>query len=246
MNTLDPNKVRALTRHTVTILKKDVTTSTNDDLKSLAAETEHTRPVVLFADKQTAGRGRQGRSFFSEGGLYMSVLFPTLGEEARYLTHVAAVAVGEAISAETGLPARVKWVNDVYMEGKKVCGILAESFEARGARRYVLGIGVNVGTPKGLLPEEIRSVAAFFDGDKSALAARILNVLFGLLQGFDLADLRARYAALSFLTGRRVNVLKEDKKPATVVGLSDGLGLLVRYDDGSIEELIAGEVHLIL
>ena len=230
-----------------TILKKDVTASTNDDLKALAAETDCTRPVVLFADKQTSGRGRQGRGFYSEGGLYMSVLFPTLGEESRYLTHIAAVAVADAIRSETGLAATVKWVNDVYLNGKKVCGILAESFLARGKRHFVLGIGVNVGTPKGLLPQDIRNTAAFFDGDKSAVAAGILTNLFGIIHAFDPTALRARYESLSFLAGRRVNVVREEiKKPATVIGLSDGLGLIVRYDDGSEETLIAGEVHLIL
>ena len=97
------------------------------------------------------------------------------------------------------------------------------------------------------MPSDIRETAAFFDGDKSALAARILSEIFSLLSSFDLSALRARYAVLSFLAGKRVNVVREEKKtPATVVGLTDGLGLLVRYDDERTEELIAGEVHLIL
>jgi len=244
MDTIDPNVVRSLTDVDVTYLKKSVTASTNDDLKALAADETPTRPVVLFADRQTAGRGRQGRDFYSEGGLYMSILFPTLGEEARFLTHIAAVAVAESIR-RAGVDAKVKWVNDVYVDGKKVCGILAESIVVNGVREYILGIGVNVGTPKGLLPSEIRGIAAFFDGDKSVIAADILRTLFEMINNFSPMRLRARYEALSFLFGRRVNVVKSDeKKPATVIGLSDDLGLLVSYDDGSSEELIAGEVHL--
>ena len=235
-----------MTERDVRFLKKDVTGSTNDDLKARAA-TEHTCTVVLFADKQAAGRGRQGRSFYSEGGLYMSILFPTMAEDkAPYLPHIAAVAVAEAIR-RTGLDAKVKWVNDVYVGDKKVCGILAESIVVHGARAYVLGIGVNVGSPKGLLPEDIRGVAAFFEGDKNAIAADVLNTVFDLIEYSTPDCLRARYEALSFLTGRRVTVVRpNEKKPATVLGLSDGLGLSVRYDDGSIEELISGEVHLIL
>jgi len=247
MEKIDISKIRTLTDLNLLYEKKEVTASTNDDLKALASIKTPDRPVVLFADKQTAGRGRQGRSFYSEGGLYMSVLFPKLDAQAAYLTHVAAVAVAEGIREETGLPASVKWVNDIYLSERKICGILSESITPFGARNYIVGIGINVGTPKRNIPSDIRDIIGYIDCDKNALAARILRKLFTLTGHFDLPSLKERYTTLCFLNGKRVNVVRNDiKKPATVLGLTDELRLRVRYDDRQTEDLIAGEVRLIV
>ncbi|MBP5405464.1 MAG: biotin--[acetyl-CoA-carboxylase] ligase [Clostridia bacterium] len=245
MSTLDTAKIRSLLGFDLDIRAKRITGSTNDDLKTLSAEKRILRPIVLFAEKQTTGRGRQGRSFYSEDGLYMSLLFPTLGEEAAFLTHIAAVAVAEAIREVTKLSARIKWVNDVYLDDKKVCGILTESVLREGRRSYVLGIGINIGTPKGLLPSELLGKIAYFEGDKEALAAAILRGVFRRIEHHDLTRLREDYASLSFLTGKTVRVIQGEKEEAaTVTGLSPRLGLYVRYHNGEEQELIAGEVHL--
>lgn len=231
----------------VQILTKRVTGSTNDDLKQEALRGRD-GITVLFADRQTAGKGRQGRSFFSRGGLYMSVLFPRLsGEVARYLTPCAAIAVAEAIGCVTGKPAAVKWVNDVYSDGKKVCGILAESVQTERGRAYVVGIGVNVGVREEDFPDELRGIAGSVEGDKVELAAGIVTGLLDLTERFDAGEVRRRYGDLLFLVGKRVEVESATgRAAATVTGLSDTLGLLVTYDDGRREELIAGDVHLIL
>ena len=121
---------------------------------------------MLVAESQTAGRGRLGRSFHSPvgTGLYMSILLrPTFSaERALFITTAAAVAVCRAIEQETGLKPQIKWVNDIYLHEKKICGILTESsinFETKGLKWAVLGIGLNLSEPEGGFPEEIRSVA---------------------------------------------------------------------------------------
>lgn len=245
MSTIDTAKIRFLLAFDLDIQAKTETGSTNDDLKAISAERRIDRPLVLFAERQRAGRGRQGRSFYSEDGLYMSILFPSLGEEAVFLTHIAAVAVAEGIREVTGREPRIKWVNDIYLDDKKVCGILTESVLREGKRAYILGIGINVGTPKGILPSELLGKIAYFEGDKEAIAAAILRGIFHRIERYDLPRLREEYAALSFLAGKEVCVIQgEAERLATVTGFSPRLGLYVRYDDGKEEELIAGEVHL--
>ena len=219
------------------------TGSTNDDLKELARRGADRR--VLIAEKQTAGKGRQGRTFFSEGGVYMSAILPPLGEAAPFVTHLAAVAVAEAVRALTGEKAEIKWVNDVYVGGKKICGILCESVATDRGRAFIAGIGVNVAEPRGGFPEEIKGRAGAIKCDRSLLAGEILKRLFYLIAYFDKNKLRKCYEELCFLTGKEVTVvMPEEEKQATVLGLAEDLGLTVRYASGETETLRSGEVRL--
>ena len=219
------------------------TGSTNDDLKEAARNGSACR--ALIAEKQTAGKGRQGRSFFSEGGVYLSAILPPLGEAAPFVTHIAAVAVAEALRALTGENAEIKWVNDVYVDGKKVCGILCESVVTEKGRAYVAGIGVNTSEPKGGFPSEIAETAGAVPCDRSALAGEILKRLFYHIVCFDRKNLQKSYTELCFLQGKEVVVVQnESERPATVLGLTEDLGLTVRYTDGSKEDLRSGEVRL--
>ena len=229
--------------HQVRLTHVAETISTNEDAKKAAREgaPDYT---LLIADRQTGGKGRLGRSFYSEGGLYMSILLP-FREDFSLVTPVAAIAVARAIESVCGVKSDIKWVNDVYVRGKKVCGILAESAVAGDKRRIVLGIGVNLNTPANSFPEEIRRVAGSVSGDRNLLAASILEHLFSLLDREDSDHIRREYIERCFLVGHRVNVKKENGCiPATVLGLTDTLALSVRYDDGEREDLIAGEVSI--
>lgn len=144
----------------------EVVDSTNDICLRRAARGEHSS-FAAIAGCQTRGRGRRGRTFYSPdgSGLYMSMLlrpFGINGQNAQKLTTLAAVAVSEAIEAVAGVPADIKWVNDIYVRGRKVCGILTEaSFNLEdGTLDYaVVGIGINVYEPKGGFPESIRDRA---------------------------------------------------------------------------------------
>ncbi len=242
MSKLDEDTILSLP-YPLHLLHKGETTSTNDDLKAAARDLAPDF-TLLIADKQTAGKGRLGRSFFSEGGLYMSVLLPYREETFRLLTHAAAVAVAEAITELTGTQALIKWVNDVYVDGKKVCGILSESVDV-GARRPIVGIGVNLNTPQQGFPAEIAGIAACVNADRSMLARSILSRLLPLYLDGEKQDIQKRYRALSLLNGKSVLVQKQnDCRPATVLDLTDDLALSVLYEDGSREDLIAADVSL--
>ena len=157
---------------------RESVTSTNTVLKELA---EHggREGMVVIAQRQTMGKGRLGRSFYSPqgGGLYMSVLLrPRFSADAALsITTAAAVAVARAIDDVTGERAMIKWVNDVYFHGRKVCGILTEAsvdFENSGLHYAVLGMGVNLTEPEGGFPGEVAQVAGALFAGKAPAGSR--------------------------------------------------------------------------
>lgn len=212
---------------------------------------------VLIARRQSAGRGRQGRSFFSPGGtgLYMSVLLrPALTpKNAALLTPAAAVAAARAVEACFPVRAAVKWVNDLYVDGRKVCGILAESALGNGPfplRYAVLGAGFNIAPPEGGFPAELADVAGAItercrQGDRERLAAAFLRELYPLLASLPETPFLEDYRARCFLTGREVTVLNPaGPYPALVLGVEDDFSLRVRRPDGREERLAAGDVSV--
>lgn len=139
--------------------------STNLTAKKMALEGAPAGSVII-AEEQTRGRGRMGRSFYSPPGrgIYMSfILKPRFdASKAVLITTAASVAVCRAIEKVTGVSCFIKWVNDIYADGKKVCGILTEAvtdFETGQIEHIVLGIGINYGTASGEFPEELAGIA---------------------------------------------------------------------------------------
>ena len=228
--------------------------STNDDVKAAARRGE-AEGLVVIADHQTAGRGRLRRAFFSPGGtgLYMSVLLrPALpATSSALVTAAAAVAVAEAIEHVSGRSAQIKWVNDIFLGGRKVCGILTEgSVGPDGALQYaVLGIGVNVAPPPGGFPEELRPIAcAVFEGSapegaRARLAAEILT-RFRRFRNLEARQFLPAYRARSMVLGRRVAVsLGEEVFPARALSIDDDCHLIVETERGVLP-LCAGEVSI--
>jgi BirA family biotin operon repressor/biotin-[acetyl-CoA-carboxylase] ligase len=220
------------------------TDSTNLRLKEAYRAGRISAPYLLAADCQTAGRGRLGRRFVSPAGtgLYMSLLCsPPPGTESGRITILAAVAVCRAIEELTGLQPWIKWVNDLFVRGKKVCGILAEGLE--GA--VIIGIGVNLRTPAGGFPPEAGPAGALeTEIDGHALAGRIArHLLAGLARPGDPAILEA-YRRRMPLTGRSVGYTENgQEKTARVVGVAPDGGLMIEDDTGS-HTLRTGEVSL--
>jgi BirA family biotin operon repressor/biotin-[acetyl-CoA-carboxylase] ligase len=231
--------------------------STNAALKEMAKNGAPTG-TVLIAKGQSNGYGRKDRSFFSpNGGIYMSVLLrPDLrASDALTITTTAAVAVVDTIKQQTGRDAHIKWVNDVYMDGRKVCGILTESaLTPDGKLDYaVLGIGVNIFSPAGGYPKAITNIAGAVyppateqKGQRSAFVVALLERLSELLPQCCSATMHTAYCRASFLPGRMVTVLKEDAPPAEAValGIDEQYRLTVRYTDGHTESLFTGEVSV--
>ena len=232
-------------------------TSTNTLLKA-QAEQGAPEGTVLIAESQTAGKGRLGRHFTSPPGtgIYFSLLLRPhcTAEKSLFITTTAAVAVCEAIEQVTGLNPQIKWVNDVYLNEKKVCGILTEAsvdFENGGLNWAVLGIGINIAVPEEGFPEEIRSIAgAIFDGPcpvemRSRISAAVINRFFALYKNLGSNAFIESYRSHSFLTGRAITFsLGEETYRGVVTGISDEAHLLVRLDSGEERAFSAGEVQI--
>jgi len=248
------------------ILYLDEVDSTNSYLKRLAASgAEH--GTVVIANSQTGGRGRMGRGFVSQPGkgVFFSVLLrpSTAPPEIAALTAFSAVAVCEAISAilcSAGIapvPPQIKWVNDIIMGDKKVCGILSEmSMEAETGRvdYIVIGAGVNVHYRAEDFPEEIRSKAtslAMLSDEpvsRAKLAAALIDAFARMVgQCFTRSEAYvARYRELCATVGRDILVLRGDERhPAHALGINDDCGLTVRYPDGREETLHYGETSIL-
>ncbi len=252
-------EVRRWLRHQELMLQIEPSvSSTNTVLRDLAGKGAPAG-LVLLAQEQTAGRGRLGRSFYSPAGtgLYLSLLLrPSCrAETAAMLTPCAAVAAAETVEELSGRTARIKWVNDVFVGGKKVCGILTEACvdSDSGRPRYVvIGLGVNVRAPEGGFPEDLRGIAgaAFESGENPELRARLAAGILDRLMDFaqDPADpaIREAYRSRSMVLGQKIRVLSpgRDPVPAEAVDLGEDYSLLVRLDDGSLARLHAGEVSL--
>ena len=242
----------------------DVIDSTNTRARQIAADPSQAKAPLhgstVIALQQTAGKGRLGRSFFSpKEGVYLSIIVkPDFDLSRSVLVTVAtAAAVAEAIDAVCGQQERamIKWVNDVYLEGKKVCGILTEGimdFESGQIDHLVIGIGVNTNLEG--FPEDLLRVAGAVEGDysRSALAAEIITRVLDYVGDIDARKFMDSYRDRSLLIGRQIRVFKEVYRadpekdltgiPATVLGIDEDGGLQVIYADGSRETLTTGEV----
>lgn len=239
--------------------------STNDEAKRLLGQDEVADGTYLIANHQTAGRGRQGHSFYSpaDTGLYVSmirtdpdVLHPvTLSK----LTLAAAVATAEAIEEAVGVSPQIKWVNDLFYRDRKVCGILTESvgwLDDR-PRAVVIGIGINCSTT--LFPEDITDTAGpltsgdidFIDRNRLAVALRS-RLLYWTERLTDPLLLR-EYRNRSYLTGKEIMFERDHTRYRGIVKDIDDTGkLLVELTSAIIPEsrdqllaLDSGEVTLV-
>ncbi len=227
--------------------------STNRLAKERAAQGA-AEGLVIISDMQTAGRGRLGRSFCSPAGtgLYMSVVLrPALpAEKALSITTAAAVAVCRAIERVSSRKAQIKWVNDVYCDGKKVCGILTEAAFAGDNMAYaVLGVGINVNDPEDGFSREIADIAASVygkrEGDRCALAAAVLDAFFEEYAHLSEERFAAEYRDRSCLVGKVITVkAPAGDRVATALGVDEQCRLLVRYEDGREEALSSGDVSV--
>ena len=230
-------------------------TSTNTVLKTLA-EQGAPHGMVLAAAMQTAGKGRLGRSWSSIPycGIWYSVLlrpeFPP--QMAGVITLTAAVSVVEALSAY-GVPAKIKWPNDILLQGKKLCGILSEMRGDMDTIQWIiLGIGVNVGVAAESMPEELQAIATslamsgYGHISQPVLAAEILNCLeknYHILccQGFSsLREIWMRHGAFldELITVSTIRGVKE----GICRGIDEEGYLLLEDADGSREKIAAGDV----
>lgn len=219
--------------------------STMDVARELASKGAEAGTVVL-AERQVKGKGRLGRSWLSpRGGIYFSiVLKPRLSPvHAAKVTLMASVAVAQGIRKESGLPAELKWPNDVLIHERKVCGILAEmAAEADAVTFVVVGVGMNVNTvvaeerATSLREETGRSVS------RRSLLEAILDEIEGLEGLLDSKELIERWKSLSATIGRRVRIVgMGEEVEGEAVDLGSGGELVVKEPDGSLRRVVAGD-----
>lgn len=213
---------------------------------------------IIIACEQTDGRGRYGRQFFSpvDSGVYLSLLLrPTAysPQQATCLTAAAAAAMCQAIEAVTGQQPGIKWVNDIFLRGKKVCGILTEAavgLETGTLNYMVLGAGVNLYPPAEGFPEEIQSIAGSVlerscPEAKNRLVGEFLNRFWDFYTHPECRAYLEDYRARSLAIGRNVTVLSAGKAvSAYAYGIDDDFRLLVRYENGDTEALSYGEIRI--
>ena len=228
--------------------------STN--LRAVEYAREHgAHDAVFLADSQTAGRGRLGRSFISPAGrgIYLSILTSRLpsGGDAVSVTAYAAVAVCRAIERLTSLTPTVKWVNDIYVGGRKVAGILAQGIVAPGSNELsgvVMGVGINV-LGKELDPE-IDTIATTLERegdapDRELLVVEIIREFLDNISDVGTKKCADEYRRRSFLVGKDVHVIRADVSyPAHVLGITDRCELILERAKGEREILATGEVSV--
>lgn len=229
--------------------------STNTYLKKLARAGAPEGRVII-ARRQSAGRGRLGRSFYSDAeGLYISVLIrPHMKAESMvFVTAMTAVALARAIERTVDTDPMIKWVNDIFVRGKKVCGILCESaFGADALSEYVvIGAGVNITEPSGGFPADISAVAGALlphgSGQelRSRLAAAFLEELFSEYARLDSRSFLDEYRRRSMVTGKNVSVISPTlTRHGKAVAIDDDCRLVVRFDDGTTEHVSTGEISV--
>lgn len=224
--------------------------STNAQAKRMVADGFDGEYALLAARQQSAGRGRMGRSFFSpaDTGAYFSLLcrVHTPLCEAVTVTSAASVAVMRAIRTLTGLQTQIKWVNDLYLNDKKICGILTETTGIGEARFLIVGIGINISTEQ--FPSELQGVAGSIGADHLSSEALITEVCRALLPYLkDPADRSwlSDYRAHSCVLGRRVQWICEGRgQVGTAEEIDEAGALLIRTDTGESVRLFSGEITI--
>ncbi len=207
--------------------------------------------TTVIADRQTGGKGRMGRHFFSyDGGLYMSVVLKTSKIKVPYhiCTPVAALAVMKTLEEYRIRDIKIKWVNDLLVDGRKVCGILTESRSALdGIDRIVIGIGINLTLPQGGFPEYIKDRAGCvgYKGDKVALAAKIARNIDKYIKG-DKCEIVQEYEKNMAWIGNKATVTDysndNQKIEGTLMGVNQDCFLKIRLTDGNERLLSSGEI----
>lgn len=220
---------------------------------------------IYVAESQTAGRGRLGRTFYSPSktGIYLSIIYAPKGgiKEPAKLTAFSAVALERAIFELYGIQAKIKWINDIFINGKKVAGILTEgftNFETGQIESAIVGIGINISENPDFFPDDVKKIAGSImqntEGTDPSSVSRIqLAALVAgkVLEIFeeDSKSVMAEYKEHSFLIGQKITVHpvigdENSNYSATVLDIDESASLIVKTEQGEQRTLSSGEVTL--
>ena len=244
-NSFPPNRIFAL----------KTVNSTNSYAKNLALEHANQHETLVIADTQTAGRGRLGREFFSppESGIYMSIILKSenIALPPSHLTVAAGVAVCRVLKDICPSTPSIKWVNDIFLEGKKVCGILAEGIldpDTKLQKDVVVGIGLNVFTKSEVFPGKLNQIAGsiFPQGiTRNEITAKILMQFRSLYQSASVSSLIDEYKRYSLVLGKHIDFSADGKSFKGIAkDINNDGNLVVLLDNGKEMTLNSGEVSL--
>lgn len=248
------NIKKELTEKVRFIIKEEVT-STNDELDLLARNGEE-EVTVMLSESQTKGKGRMGRTFHSPkgSGIYMSILLrPTFSpDDCNLLTPLTAVAAAKAISEVLSVKADIKWVNDIYLEGRKAAGILTKAaFSSADKTDYVIvGIGINLTKPEGGFHKEIEDIAGALSEevapeDRDRLVGVFLREFLSYYKAMPEVTFSEAYKERLLYLGEEITVKeKESFYEAVVLGVDERLRLKVKTKDGMEKTLYTEEITI--
>lgn len=236
--------------------------STNTYAKRLLTEKNTIKNGVIVSESQTAGRGRLGRTFYSpsNSGIYLSVIYSPkeVITQPATITAFSAVAVCRAIRKLYGIEPSIKWINDIFINGKKISGILTEgftNFESGQIETAIIGIGINIRDNEEFFPDDVKKIAGSIEGSGSEknvgrcqLAAEVAGQVLKILKE-DPEKIIVEYKESSFLIGTEITVYpvagtETNSYKARAVDIDSSAGLVVELEDGSRRTLTSGEVTL--
>lgn len=235
-------------------IKLSNVSSTNDYLKELFRSGE-TGTVVAIAEEQTGGRGTRNRSFVSKkGGVYLSILVnaQNIGVDHTLITPMTAVAVSDTIEKISNISTDIKWVNDIYISGKKVSGILCESlFLNDGDGPFIIvGIGVNLFKPVGGFGEEIENIATYIfeeynDSIKKEFIELLINNFFTYFNEIANKSFLEKYKNKNLILGKNIIISSEEVNvESKAIAIDDNCHLIVEFPNKTQKTISSGDVFV--
>lgn len=226
--------------------------STNDEAKRQLALGDNNTKIIV-SETQTAGRGRQGRHFYSPAktGIYMTmIIHPNISiNDSIAITTATSVAVVRAIERLMEVDIKIKWVNDLYLKNKKLCGILTEAitdFETRTTKSVIIGIGINITTS--IFPNDLIDIATSLNPQnisRNKIVAEIAKEIILISNNFSDKSYMKDYREHSLVLGKQIDYFKNgDKYNGKAIGIDDDGGLVVQKENGATEVLRSGEISV--
>ena len=255
---LDPDKIKAnlkTKRIGRKILVYNRTSSTND-IAAEYAKNKKNDGLVIFAEEQTAGRGRAGTKWHSgrADSILCSIVLTDCKCNAELLSLTCAVAVADGLGKIGGTEAKIKWPNDIILNGKKVAGILLESKTDDSGNTCIIGVGINCHQKKDSFPAELQAIATSIDieshsiADRISLAKRLLTSLDHWLEVAEKNSEKVtdQWRKLSIQLGHRVTLLFDGTKFAgNCIGIDPEKGLILQLDTGGVRMFDAAHTAIL-
>ena len=232
-------------KHDIEVVHYPTIDSTNSEARRLI-EQGKTGNLLIISDEQTAGRGRQGKSFYSpaDTGIYMTLVTHPMASAQNVVssTTKSAAAVCKAIERVTDTKPQIKWINDIYLNEKKICGILVEAisdYDTQLVTSLITGIGINLSTSD--FPEGVENAGCLgVEPNRAELIAQITNELLHDSEGYI-----DYYKAHSMVLGRYIIFIRNGQTtPAKAIDIDSGGGLIVELESGERTTLKSGEISL--